>query len=374
MTRSGTTVLGWRLALGFTLLTGICALAIGFYMANARQHVGSDYTSLVADIARAQQDPVQLRRKLDRLQAAPDALSLEQLDTLLWRISVRMAGIRHSLEQSRLPAAAYAEPLEAFEHIATHLPTLKEQLDRASHDSEALAALEQQAWEVEETLAWAYSELNEQVHSVSADQRRIMERLSLAVGVLVLLVLLVVGALMLALLRLSRERETVARLSREDELTGLANRRLLLEAADALHQQSLRNGRSLSLALLDLDHFKRLNDSFGHPAGDRVLKTFADTLKSETRQADIVARIGGEEFCVLMPDTPDGGARELAERIRQRVAALPRHTLGVPSSLTVSVGLATGQGPDSRFESLYARADRALYRAKARGRNTVEVS
>lgn len=281
-------------------------------------------------------------------------------------------GVTYGLERSQLDPDDYRVSLDRLQVVEEQLPELQARVDemQSGGRSEALVSL---GYAIENDLARAYSELNELIHTAAGEQRLIMERLTLAIAVLVLLALLVVGALMLALLRLNRQRETVARLSQMDELTGLGNRRHLLEAAEVLHQQSRRNGQPLSMALLDLDHFKRLNDTYGHPAGDRVLVAFSKALKEETRQADIVARMGGEEFCVLMPDTPADGALQLADRIRQRVAALSLQELSVSASITVSLGLATGDGEGSNFDSLYSRADRALYLAKANGRNCTEV-
>ena len=364
--------LRWQLALGFTLLAGVCALAIGLYVANARQHVGANYTALVADVVRAQQQPVLLRHALDRLHEPALHVREDRLDNLLWRIPQHIDGVTYGLERSQLDPGDYKASLDRLRAVEEQLPTLQQLVDEmlAGNGPEELIRL---GYALENDLARAYSELNELIHTAAGEQRIIMERLTLAITVLVLLSLLVVGALMLALLRLNHQRAAVARLSQIDELTRLGNRRYLLEAAEVLHQQSRRNGQPLSLALLDLDHFKRLNDTYGHPAGDQVLVTFAEALKEATRQADIVARMGGEEFCVLMPDTPAGGALELAERIRQRIATLSQQELGIPASITVSLGLATGDGESSNFDSLYSRADRALYLAKANGRNCTEV-
>ncbi|AMD00020.1 MULTISPECIES: sensor domain-containing diguanylate cyclase [Halomonas] len=365
--------LSWQMALGFTLLAGVCALAIGFYMINARQHVGANYAALVADVVRAQQHPVLLRHTLDRLQSPTPQLDQERLENLLWRIPQHIDGVTYGLERSQLDSGAYASALDRLRRVEEQMPELQHHIDDVLGGA-APDGLTRLGYVIENELSWAYSELNELIHVAAAEQRLTMERLTWAIGALVVLVLMVVGGLMLALLRLHREREAVKRLSLADELTGLGNRRYLLEVAGRLHEQSLRNNQPLSIALLDLDLFKELNDSLGHPAGDRVLKAFANAIQEEIRQADFVARIGGEEFCILMPDTPSEGAFELAERIRHHIAGLTEPTLGAPTTLTVSLGLATGQGQGSHFDSLYSRADKALYRAKANGRNCTRVA
>ncbi|MCE9665074.1 GGDEF domain-containing protein [Halomonas sp. M5N1S17] len=365
--------LSWQLALGFALLAGVCALVIGFYVVNARQHVGANYTTLVADVVRAQQHPVLLRHTLDRLHESPEVAHEERLGNLLWRIPQHINGVSHGLTRSQLDPADYVPPLDRLHQAAAQLPELQNRVDEMQAGV-VPGELTRLGYEIENELARAYSELNELIHVAAAEQRILMERLTWAIGVLVLLVLIVVGGLMLALLRLHREREAVKRISLVDELTGLGNRRYLMEAANRLHEQSLRNGQPLSIALLDLDLFKQLNDSLGHPTGDGVLKAFANAVLEETRQADIVTRIGGEEFCILMPDTSSEGAFEVAERIRHRIAGLTEPTLGAPTTLTVSLGLATGQKQGSDFDSLYSRADKALYTAKANGRNCTRIA
>ncbi|WP_163559173.1 GGDEF domain-containing protein [Halomonas sp. NO4] len=369
-----TFTLGWGMALGFSLFAGACSLAIGLYVANARQHVGANYTALVADVVRAQQHPLLLRTTLDAMQEHPDHLHTDRFDSLVWRIPQHIEGVSHGLAQSQLNPDDYAPALEALSRASDLLPEMEALMEDGTLTEDERAALDELGYQIENELAWAYSELNDLIHVAAGEQRQVMERLGWAIGLLVLLALAVVGGLMLALLRLSHQRELVSRLSLIDELTGLSNRRHLLENAERLYQQSLRNERPLSLALLDLDHFKHLNDTWGHPAGDRVLEVFAQTLKEQTRQADVVARIGGEEFCILMPDTMAKGALELAERIRHQVAALSETALGVPTRITVSLGLATGEGSQADFDHLYSRADRALYLAKANGRNRTEMS
>ncbi|MBA2780232.1 GGDEF domain-containing protein [Billgrantia kenyensis] len=373
MTSSDRIALGHWLTAAFTLLTGICALAIGLYMVNARQHVGANYTALVADVVRAQQHPNLLRTILNDLQEHPQQLNEQRLDNLMWRIPQHIAGVSHGLTASQLDPADYAPLLETLQQVEARLPEMERQIEAvaAGADPGALISL---GYAVEDDLAWAYSELNDLIHGAAAEQRILMERLARIIGLLVLLVLLVVGGLMLALMRLHRQREQVARLSLADELTGLGNRRYLLNAAEQLHELSRRDETSLSLALIDLDHFKVLNDTWGHPAGDKVLEVFANTLLEATRQADVVTRIGGEEFCVLMPNTDAEGAYQLAERIRLRIGRLPKEKLGVATRLTVSLGIATGQGPDTDFDSLYSRADSALYQAKSSGRDRTCIS
>jgi diguanylate cyclase (GGDEF)-like protein len=133
-----------------------------------------------------------------------------------------------------------------------------------------------------------------------------------------------------------------------------------------------RMGRSFALLALDIDHFKRINDTWGHAAGDEALKSFANACRLALREYDILGRVGGEEFAVALPNTGPDGARVIAERLRAAVAELVIHPAkGQFFDLTVSVGVAQLRDTDTGIASLLGRADQALYRAKNGGRNRV---
>lgn len=365
--------LGWQAGLGFTLLVGIFALVIALYAFQTRQHLGANYTALVADVIRPQLHTALLRTALGSVRHSPhDPEQIERLHNLLWRIPRHIEGVSFGLSTSQLDPAGYRASLERLQKVNERVPEVQGYLDDVAA-GESPNTLVQQGYAIENELALAYSELSELLHSEAAKQQILMERLSLVIGVLIFVILLLVGGLLLALLRLNREHVRVLRLSQADELTGLGNRRYLLNCMEGLYLQGQNEMSSLTLTLLDIDNFKRVNDNFGHPAGDRVLQVFAKALVSESRKNDIVARLGGEEFCVLMPDTDTDGALELAERIRQHTAMLSHQQLGIPTTVTVSLGLATMSCGDSSFERLYSRADKALYQAKIQGRNRVEV-
>jgi diguanylate cyclase (GGDEF)-like protein len=153
-----------------------------------------------------------------------------------------------------------------------------------------------------------------------------------------------------------------------DPLTGVANRRHLVEALGALHDRAIRNGTSYGILLADLDHFKRVNDEWGHLHGDQVLREVAQTLQGSLRPDDLVGRWGGEEFLVLLPGADSVATAQTAERLRHRAAGLDH---GIPFPVTLSMGWALGPGISDTDELIRA-ADRGLYRAKAAGRNRVE--
>ncbi len=162
--------------------------------------------------------------------------------------------------------------------------------------------------------------------------------------------------------------------SKVDALTGLHNRRWLDETLEPLLRRSAMNNQPMSLLMLDLDHFKRFNDTYGHLAGDRALKTIADAILEQIRPTDAAARYGGEEFVVILPNTAAGDARAIAERLRTAVHNQPiAHTGEQPlPNVTVSIGLATSN-LDLNHHTLLATADEALYRAKQAGRDRVSV-
>jgi diguanylate cyclase (GGDEF)-like protein len=168
------------------------------------------------------------------------------------------------------------------------------------------------------------------------------------------------------------EVEQVRLEARRDPLTRLGNRREVDDRWPLLLANSRAGGRPLAVAMMDLDRFKQINDRFGHALGDDVLVAMARLLRENTRAADIGARVGGEEFLLVLPDTAADSALEICERLRQCVASYPWGELADGRSVTLSVGLACTPPYDA--EELMARADEALYDAKAAGRNRVVVS
>lgn len=160
-------------------------------------------------------------------------------------------------------------------------------------------------------------------------------------------------------------------LARTDVMTGLANRRAVLERLEHEKAVAKRRRSSVVVVLCDVDHFKAVNDTFGHAMGDDVLRAVALALRGAVRNVDLVGRWGGEEFLAVLPEASEAGARIVAERMRMAIERLPPFEAG-PSRVTASFGAAAWAG-DAKLEILIERADRALYRAKSRGRNRVEI-
>ncbi|MES2606841.1 MAG: diguanylate cyclase [Pseudomonadota bacterium] len=168
-----------------------------------------------------------------------------------------------------------------------------------------------------------------------------------------------------------RTRQIWQDAAEHDLLTGLPNRRVFLPKVQLEHQRTLRSGKIYTIAMLDLDHFKDVNDTYGHHGGDLVLSAFANLLLENCRQLDTVARVGGEEFAILLPECEAESARVMLDRMRNKLAALSvmidkRHV-----SVTVSIGIATYCVEDGQTANAVTRADLALYRAKQAGRNCI---
>ncbi len=169
-------------------------------------------------------------------------------------------------------------------------------------------------------------------------------------------------------------------LSTEDELTGLRNRRYFFQEAEAMVSRAMRYGYSCSLMLLDVDYFKQINDQWGHAAGDRVLCLIADALIQEARGGDLVARVGGEEFVIILPDAGLEGADPMAQRIHERLGQIDLGGNIGAIGVTVSIGISClrkdgleNHSPSMVLDLLYSEADRAMYECKSEGRNRRKV-
>ena len=170
--------------------------------------------------------------------------------------------------------------------------------------------------------------------------------------------------------RVTLEQE-LRRLATTDGLTGLPNRRHFLELTEAEQQRAERYGTPYSLLMLDVDHFKTFNDTYGHDVGDLVLQTLAETVQGTLRSGEMVGRLGGEEFAILLPQTRVDDAMQAAERVRSSLAATRVASDEGPLAITVSIGVADWSGTKDTVESMLTRADEALYASKSAGRDRV---
>ncbi|MCV6625161.1 MAG: GGDEF domain-containing protein, partial [Cellvibrionaceae bacterium] len=189
--------------------------------------------------------------------------------------------------------------------------------------------------------------------------------------VMVVFAALVLG---LAFIRERHLKQKLQQVVNQDYLTSIYNRRYLFQLGQRYLSRSQTDGGAFSLILLDVDHFKAINDNYGHSAGDRLLQDIAETCSNTSRPADIVGRIGGEEFLMLLPETNLNEARTVAERIRRNIERLPLPGAGLKNprhAISASFGIASSELPAEQFEDLVNAADQAMYRAKASGRNRV---
>jgi diguanylate cyclase (GGDEF)-like protein len=175
-----------------------------------------------------------------------------------------------------------------------------------------------------------------------------------------------------AALRTKAVRDGLAEKATRDGLTGLLNRQAVDERADAAVRLAERHGRPLACLMTDMDHFKRINDEYGHAAGDEVLREAARRIVDACRASDVVGRYGGEEFVLLLPETRASEAVTTGDKIRRVISEHPVEFEGLAIPVTASVGVAAWDG-SMEASMLYRAADQALYRAKRRGRNVTEL-
>jgi diguanylate cyclase (GGDEF)-like protein len=173
------------------------------------------------------------------------------------------------------------------------------------------------------------------------------------------------------------KNRTLSEVSSRDALTGLYNRWFVIEKIDSEMNRAMRHGSPMSLIMLDIDHFKRVNDTWGHGVGDQVLQAIGKLLRDSCRVYDVPGRYGGEEFCIVLPETKPGNTGVVAERIRSRLEETELPCGETSISVTASIGIAGMDLPEINEllspAALIDRADRALYSAKNRGRNRVEL-
>jgi diguanylate cyclase (GGDEF)-like protein len=174
--------------------------------------------------------------------------------------------------------------------------------------------------------------------------------------------------------QLRKANDELERQAMTDPLTGLCNRRFFALALESEAARSSRTEEPFSLLILDLDHFKKINDRFGHQAGDAVLQVVASTLRTSIRKFDTACRYGGEEFAIIMPGTTSANSYRIAERIRKKIASLSNNQLPINVPVTVSIGICCAAEPNFiDCDKMILEADYALYRAKRRGRNLTEI-
>jgi two-component system cell cycle response regulator len=371
-------------------------LRMGAVLRSTRQAL----TRTEAELQRAQQDADSRRKLVDILHEVTGDLSVTELFQILVRRAARALSVSHCSvvlarpgEHTAVVVAAHENPaLNSLVIQLDRYPELKAALDSGQPvlvedlDTHPLYEGVRQVWGIEgieipirSVIALPFSIERGQYGVFLVRRTRDQERfgpddLEFAQAVITAAIAVIQRAQMVESTMADNAR--LEQLAQTDPLTQLLNRRALTERITAEMERALRYDSTLALLLIDLDHFKKVNDTYGHLVGDDVLRDVAALLGHTIRTMDIVARYGGEEFLVLLPETDEQGAAAFAERIREAVeghAFVSGHD-GVTLSLTASVGVAVF--PAARIESvedLFVRADAALYRAKADGRNRVRL-
>jgi len=172
---------------------------------------------------------------------------------------------------------------------------------------------------------------------------------------------------------LDMAKKNADKLARLDVLSGLGNRRAFFEQGQLLYNTSIRYGSSVTISMIDIDNFKSINDTYGHAAGDQIIKTLAKILQKGVRESDVVARIGGEEFAIVLPETAASAAYELIERLRSEINLNPSIVGEEKLTYSASFGIAEDNEKCASFEQLLSNADEALYRAKQTGKNKAVI-
>jgi two-component system cell cycle response regulator len=371
-------------------------LRMGAVLRSTRQALERTEEALM----RARADADSRRKLVDILHEVTGDLSVPELFHLLVRRAARALGVSHCSVILARPGEPTALVVAAYEN-----PSLQQLIVQLDRYPEVKAALDTGQPVLVEDLAthplyegvrvvWGVEGIEVPIRSVIAlpfsvergqhgvfllrrtrDQDPLgVQDLDFAQAVITAAVAVIQRAQMVESTMADNAR--LEQLAQTDPLTQLLNRRALTERITAEMERALRYDASLALLLLDLDHFKAVNDTYGHLVGDDVLRDVAALLTRTLRASDLAARYGGEEFLVLLPETDEAGAEAFAERIREAIEAFPfgARSGQPPLRLTASVGVAAF--PAARIESvedLVARADAALYRAKADGRNRVRL-
>ena len=170
---------------------------------------------------------------------------------------------------------------------------------------------------------------------------------------------------------LKRAKEKLLRMAITDELTGLVNRRYFMGRLLHEYERTKRYESVFTVLMIDLDYFKKINDTYGHQAGDTVLRTISDSMKLSVRLSDIIGRIGGEEFAVILPETDINAALIIGDRLRKRIEALEIPHKSSKLKITISIGASPSSKDDLSIDDVLQRSDAALYRAKDNGRNRI---
>lgn len=319
------------------------------------------------------------QQRATSLQSAREELARGQ--QALRESEQQLEGLQRDIELANLQIGAHQRQIDeqqaGIKEKETLLATQEAQVQARETQ---IAELEAAVSSNRQILDVQLSQLEMQRQQLQTQQQTISSQRQTLGWVSAFALLILLGTLLLmrlnrlrkrANLELERLNDRLYQMATTDSLSGLANRRHFLRSARDLFNFHRSQGVPMALLMLDIDHFKQVNDRHGHAAGDEVIKAVASVLHDQLRDQDLVGRLGGEEFAMLLVSCDGEHAAEVAERLRQRVATLTIRHENAAIPVTISIGVAATQESESRIESALSRADQALYAAKAQGRNRV---
>jgi diguanylate cyclase (GGDEF)-like protein len=298
------------------------------------------------------------------LREGQPATALSRLDAVLDRNGDDLLPARvPALFELRAQAhAALGHYREAMRDQATFLRLYKEQMQAERNLQSAVLRAH-----FETDRQMERNTILQQELALNGGRLRSMIYAAVAGGVILLLLVYLLAAN-------RRQARQLARLADTDALTGLPNRRRTAELVQRMIERAAREGTAVTIAIIDIDHFKSINDRFGHATGDRVLREFARNARDSLREGDLIGRWGGEEFLAALPDTELDVASKVMERVRAKLDCMPDHADSPGLSIRVSVGLATSGQDGHGLDHIVAQADIALYQAKHAGRDTLRIA
>lgn len=370
-------ILTFRYVIALAILAMIAVASHVSFTRVLRENGGSTYLNVVSG---QQQTLVQLAARYASQYADGDLSARDKLLRETNHLAAHHAELIAHMEAGKLPEAVIAA-LQSVYLGETHL---KARIEGYIAAMRRVAAARPGSAEMRRELALVLADADGAVYeglkqivsiynTYTIEQLRRLERMQNYMLTMVFLTLAMEAGIIFnpMVRRIVRYTTDLLKLASTDPLTGLLNRRSFLDSAFTEVRRARRNGATSCLMSIDADHFKRINDTQGHQAGDQVLKAMAATLTARIRATDVLARIGGEEFAILLPGMSLDHALQMAERLRGDIARLRTPTEAGFVSFTISIGVTQVRDDESELTAALNRADKALYAAKSAGRNQV---
>ncbi|MEN3973780.1 GGDEF domain-containing protein [Emcibacter sp. SYSU 3D8] len=370
-------ILTFRYVVALAILAMIAVASHVSFTRVLRENGGSTFLNVVSG---QQQTLVQLIARYASQYAAGDVSAHNRLVREIDHLSADHDALIAHMDAAKLPEAVIA----ALRSVYLGETSLKARIDTYVDTARRVAAAQPGSAEIHQDLALVLADADGAVYqglrrivdiynAYTIEQLRRLERMQNSMLAMVFLTLAMEAGIIFnpMVRRIVHYTTDLLQLASTDPLTGLLNRRSFLDSAFAEVRRARRDGAPSALMSIDADHFKRINDTQGHQAGDEVLMAMATALAARSRNSDVLGRIGGEEFAILMPGVSLERAMQMAERLRGDVARLRTPTESGFVSFTISIGVTLVRDDESELTPALNRADKALYAAKSAGRNKV---